>query len=69
MGRVLHDPCKSKLRKVAFHGNTLTPQTAAYVRRVGRPRHNWTEQVLQIMRAEGPLPTNLQQWNHAVERT
>ena len=39
LGQVLMDPHKQILREVAFHGGDLqTPETAAYVRRVGRPK-------------------------------
>ena len=45
-GQVLNTPQKKPLREVAFHRGSLTPETAAYVRRVGRPRQNWTEQLM-----------------------
>ena len=52
MQRVLVSPQKQVLREVAFHKGTLIPETAYYVRRVGRPRQNWTEQVLDFARAD-----------------
>ena len=50
LGDVLTNPDKALLKKVAFHGDTLVPETAAFVRRVGRPRQNWTEQLLGMTR-------------------
>ena len=51
LGQVLIDPQKRALRDVAFHaGDPLTPETAAYVRRVGRPKQNWTDQLCGLMR-------------------
>ena len=44
--KILREPSLKVLRDAAFHGNTLTPQTAAWVRRRGRPRQNWTEQLM-----------------------
>ena len=49
--QVLHDPCKQVLKEVAFHrGNPALPETSAFIRKVGRPRHNWTDQLMSIMR-------------------
>ena len=48
-GRVMYDPAKKILRNVAFHGETEVAETAAWVRRRGRPRQNWTEQLMQHM--------------------
>jgi hypothetical protein len=51
LGQVFIDPQKRALRDVAFHaGDPLTPETAAYVRRVGRPKQNWTDQLCGLMR-------------------
>ena len=47
MGKVLNDDAKRILRDVAFQGSTTLSANAAYVRRIGRPRHNWTEQVFR----------------------
>ena len=35
------------LRAATFHGAGLTPVTSAFVRKRGRPRHTWAEQLLQ----------------------
>ena len=49
--QVLHDPCKQVLKEVAFHGgDPALPETSAFIRTVGRPRHNWTDQLMSIMR-------------------
>ena len=50
---VLTCPHKAELKRVAFHGESLVPETAAWVRRVGRPRQNWTDQMLARAKAEG----------------
>ena len=44
--KVAASPASCPLRKVTFHRKGLVPLTAAYVRRVGRPRHTWAEQLL-----------------------
>lgn len=45
----VHEPSLEVLRDVAFHGDAPLPETAAWVRRRGRPRHTWTEQLLKVM--------------------
>ena len=50
LGQVVNDPRKQILKEVTFHGDTLDTETSAYVRRVGRPRQNWTDQLISIMR-------------------
>ena len=47
---VLHNPNKKVLRDVTFKPNTCMPITAAYVRKVGCPQHNWTDQLLAMSR-------------------
>ena len=42
---VLEDPDKAELRRAAFHGQSQTPESAFWVRRRGRPRQNWTEEL------------------------
>ena len=60
LGQVLTNPAKKQLKEAAFHhGDVMTPTTAAFVRRVGRPRQTWTEQVVKV--AMGAT-TGLQQW-------
>ena len=50
LGKVLTDPRKQVLREVAFHKDSLDSETSAFVRRVGRPRQNWTEQLIGVMK-------------------
>ena len=45
---VLQNPALRVLKQASFHGDTLTSQTAAWVRRRGHPRQNWTEQVMKM---------------------
>ena len=52
MQRLLVSPQKRMLRDVAFLKGTLIPEIAYCARRVGRPRQNWTEQVLDLARAD-----------------
>ena len=40
---------KEALKHATFHGGSRISETAYWVRRVGRPRHNWTEQLLAVM--------------------
>ena len=47
-GQVLRDPAKSILKDVAFCDGTTVPLSDAWVRRVGRPRHEWTTQLLKL---------------------
>ena len=50
LGQVFMDPQKKLLRQVAFLADGLTPATDAYVRKVGRPKHNWADQLTNIMK-------------------
>ena len=50
LGQVITNPDKHVLKEVAFHGELLVPTTAAFVRRVGRPRQNWTEQLVGLVK-------------------
>ena len=43
----------NSLRNIAFHKDSLVPETAAHRRRVGRPWHNWTDQLMKIVSLEG----------------
>ena len=42
-----------------LHYYTTRPSTAAYVRKVGRPRDNWTEKLIAIVR---PATGTLRRW-------
>ena len=46
LDKVLHDPSLDVLKKASFQG-TLTSQTATWVRRRGKPRQNWIEQLMK----------------------
>ena len=50
LGLVLFDPDKDELRKATFADRTHVPLTQVFVRKVGRPKHNWTEQLLDRVR-------------------
>ena len=50
LGEVLTNPKKKLLKHSAFHRDTLVAETAAFVRRCGRPRQNWTEQLMRAIR-------------------
>ena len=76
MGQVIFRESNTELKQVAFHrGDVDVPETAAYVRRRGRPKQNWTEQLSSMMRqAAGSLKewnrivSSLPAWTEAVER-
>ena len=44
--QVALEDASSQTRRCTFHGDRLTPMTAAYLRKVERPRHAWAEQLL-----------------------
>jgi len=46
LGKVLRAPQESALHHTSLIPGTLQPSTARYVRRVGRPRKEWTSAVL-----------------------
>ena len=50
LGQVITDEKKKVLKEVTFHEGSLESETSAFVRRVGRPRQNWTEQLILIMK-------------------
>ena len=75
LGQVFVDPHKKLLRQVAFLADGLTPATDAYVRKVGRPKHNWADQLTNIMKqAAGSLQnwmqitTSMRRWNMVAAR-
>ena len=60
LGQVLTNPDKDFLKDAAFQdGDVLRPSTAAYVRKVGRPRDNWAEKLIAIVR---PATGTLRRW-------
>ena len=74
LGQVLTKPDKVFLKEVTFQdGDVLTPTTAAVVRKVGRPKDNWVEKLIALVRpATGTLQRSLevtsseQLWNETV---
>ena len=50
LNSVLNNPAKKVLRDAAFMPDTRIPITAAFVRKVGRPQHNWADQLLAVSR-------------------
>ena len=49
MRQVLDNPSKTVLRDVTFQKGSLRPLTDIYVRRVGRPKQNWTDEVTKTL--------------------
>ena len=47
LGIVARSPAGSPLRRNTFIGDALQPTISHYIRKVGRPRANWTENVLK----------------------
>ena len=48
LGKVAHSPDDGPLRRDTFVPGSLQPQIGRFVRRVGRPRQNWTSELLRI---------------------
>ena len=48
LGKVARSPDDGPLRRDTFNTGTLQPQIGTYVRRVGRPRQDWTNQLLRM---------------------
>ena len=46
LGRVGRSPANNPMRRDTFVNETARPQVGRYVRRVGRPRQDWTTQLL-----------------------
>ena len=75
LGQVFMDPNKKQLRQVAFQADGLTPATEVFVRKVGRPKHKWADQLTNIMKqAAGSLQnwlqitTSMRRWNMVAAR-
>ena len=47
MGKVVNSTAGSAIRRDVFVGSTLETQVGRYVRRVGRPRQDWSTEVLK----------------------
>ena len=71
-GRVARAPHDDYLRKLTFYPGTLMPTTSKYVRRIGRPRNEWTNMLqkesYKIDTNADRLVHNVLQWAAAVER-
>ena len=61
-GKIAASPQCDPLRQVTFQPNCLQPATSRYVRRVGRPRHEWCED-LGSWRAPGRRLARLRRTN------
>ena len=48
MGKVVNSIAGSAIRRDVFIGRTLQTQVGRYVRRVGRPRQEWSTEVLKV---------------------
>ena len=46
-GQIFRLPTSDPLRTATFFGQGLRPATAGFVRKPGRPRHTWAEQLLK----------------------
>ena len=58
LGRVGREPEGSPMRRHTLVGSTARPQIGRYVRRVGRPRQDWTNMVLtEAVRRAGDYST------------
>ena len=75
LGEVVLNPAKSFLKEVTFQSNTVVPLTDAWVRRVGRPRHEWATQLLNSMKVAAGNDeywrrtiSSLEQWKEVVDR-
>ena len=73
LGKAARAPEGSLLREVAFCPKSFRPASERYVKKVGRPRADWTTQVLRMasVAANGlanviPLLTNEASWRHFV---
>ena len=49
LDKVMNDPNKQVLRDAVFRRGSSTPITQSFSRKVGRPRHNWFDQLLGLL--------------------
>ena len=74
LGHIALLPETDPLRAATFHRSGFRPSSMIFVRKRGRPRHNWTEQLLQLARSHcgpGKLEENIQDeelWRQVVLR-
>ena len=62
---IAQSPVSDPLRAATFHGEGVTPITNAFVRKQGRPRHTWTEQLLNIAAKAAGGQYKLEQLMHS----
>jgi hypothetical protein len=55
LGQIITDPRKENLREVTYVGNSLVSQTSASANKVGRPRQNWTDELMKDIRIKEKL--------------
>jgi sorting nexin-29 len=73
LGDVAGLPAGDPLRRNTFIGSSLTPSVAHYVRKVGRPKQNWTEEIMKAgaersEQFEQQLKTSSKHgWSHFVQ--
>ena len=67
LGQVLTLPSKRVLREVAFHTEEV-PTTYAWVKRRGRPRQDWTKQLIDIAKEAAGNPEAWQQAKSSPQR-
>ena len=74
-GKVARAPDDDALRKITFMPGTLQPVTDRFVRKTGRPRHEWASQLkneaLRVVGLHASLEevlTDDQGWKQAVHR-
>ena len=48
LGKVARSPASSTMRRDTFAPGTIIPQIGRFVRRVGRPRQDWTNELLKL---------------------
>ena len=71
-GRIARAPDNDYLRMLTFCPDTLEPTTSVMVRRVGRPRNEWTSMLqkesLKMTPNEDVVVRNISKWKEQVEK-
>ena len=71
-GKIARAPAEDELRKLTFLSNSLTPATYEFVRRVGRPRHEWASRLQheagKVSRNWRSTIHNIADWEAAVRK-
>ena len=68
LGKIARAPPDDPLRKLTFQPGTMQLVTDKFVRRVGRPRHEWAGQLLREAHHLKDLIGNASDWHAAVLR-